>query len=214
MNCCCPHSCDAGRFFSLFARRYRRRFQKKGFEPSQKQLIAGIRQTGLEDVTLLEIGCGVGYLHQSLLEVGAARAVGIDLSDRMLEQARELAKERGLETRTDYRRGDFVDMDDDIASSDVVILDKVICCYPDWLTLVDKSLAKSKRVYAFTIPRDRWFVRFGVAVTAVGMKLLRSQFRSYVHDPEQIEARITSRGFTKRYENQTAIWRTQVYARA
>jgi SAM-dependent methyltransferase len=214
MSGCCPHSSDAGRFFSLFARRYRRRFQKKGLEPSQRQLVTGIREGGLENASLLEIGCGVGYLHQSLLEVGAARAAGIDLSERMLEQARDLAKERGLEARTDYRQGDFVDLADSLDTADVVILDKVICCYPDWQTLVDKSLAKAKRVYAFTIPRDRWFVRLGVALTVVGLWLLRSRFRPYVHDPNQIDSIIATRGFTKRYQNQTVMWRTQVFIRA
>ena len=41
----------------------------------------------------------------------------------------------------------------------------------------------------------------------------RSPFRIYVHDPRRIEGWIAATGFKKRYENQTAIWLTQVYVR-
>jgi hypothetical protein len=40
MTSCCVHNRDAGRFFGWFARRYRKRFARKGFEP-QKQLVEG-----------------------------------------------------------------------------------------------------------------------------------------------------------------------------
>ena len=43
--------------------------------------------------------------------------------------------------------------------------------------------------------------------------LVRSPMRNYVHDPRRIEGWIVATGFKKRYENQTAIWLTQVYVR-
>jgi magnesium-protoporphyrin O-methyltransferase len=211
---CCPHSCDAGKFFSRFARRTSKRFSKKGFEPSQKQLLEGIRKSGIDGVSLLEIGCGVGALHQTLLETGAARAVGIDLAENMVDEARRLAEERGLSARTEYRLGDFLDLHDTVELADTTILDKVICCYPDAETMVKQSLAKTVRVYAFTIPRDRWFVRLGIASIATAMWLIRSHFRPYLHDARRIETWITDQGFEKRYENQTAVWLTQVYLRS
>jgi hypothetical protein len=39
MNCCCPHSRSASKFFSFFAGRHRKRFEKKGFEPSGMQVL-------------------------------------------------------------------------------------------------------------------------------------------------------------------------------
>ena len=51
-------------------------------------------QTGIADARLLEIGCGVGYLHQQLLRDGAQRALGVDISEEMLGQARELRAPR------------------------------------------------------------------------------------------------------------------------
>lgn len=212
-SCCCPHAVSAGKFFSFFARRLRKRFVKKGLEESQQQLVAGLRQAGFRDATLLEIGSGVGGLHQTLLEEGAASAVGIDLASKMLKEAREMAEERGLSARTKYIEDDFMNLADRVDKADITILDKVICCYPDADGLVHQSLAKTRRVYALTYPRDRLLTRIGEKLVAVMMWLFRSAFRSYVHDPRQIEAWITAEGFKKRYQNQTTIWLTQIYVR-
>lgn len=213
MACCCPHSRSAGRFFSRFAQRYRRRFEKKGFELSQRQLLEGLERVGFVNAAILEIGSGIGYLHQELLRRGAARAVGVDLAPKMVEEAEALARKNGLAERTRYHVGDFAAAPETFAAADVAILDKVICCYPDAERIVTASLAKAGRVYAYTIPRDRWYTHLGVALTALVFRLLRSDFRSYVHSPGQIEAWVAAAGFTKRYENRTPVWLTTVYAR-
>lgn len=213
MSCCCPHSNSASRVFSLFARRYRKRFQRRGFEASQQQLLAGLGRAGFVDASVLEIGSGVGHLHQTLLERGAARAVGIDLAPRMIEEAQRWARERGLEERVEYLAGDFMELDDQLPQAEVTVLDKVVCCYPDADGLVHRSLAKTARVYALTYPRERWYVRWAVAAGAVSLRLLGSQFRPYVHPPAQIERWIEEAGFRKHFEASTPVWLTQVYVR-
>ena len=213
MSTCCCHAQSAGRFFSFFARRSRKRFKRKGFEPSQKQLMEGLEQVGYREASVLDIGCGVGHLHQTLLEQGASAAVGIDLAPKMLSEAKDWADERGLGDRVNYIEGDFMTLDQRIDNVDICLLDKVVCCYPDAQGLVQKSLAKTKRVYGLTYPRDRWFIRLGAEVIACLLWLIRSDFRSYVHDPVQIERWISGDGFEKRFEDQTAAWLTQVYVR-
>ncbi len=211
MSCCCVSSGGIGRFFGHFARRYRRRYERRGFEATQRQLLEGLHQAGFGGARLLEIGCGVGYLHQQLLRDGALHALGVDISEAMLAQARELARTAGLADRAEYRQGDFVELAGDIGPVDVTVLDKVVCCYPDAEALVTKSLATTRRVYALTYPRDHGFNRVGVRVLGLFLWLVRSTFRSYVHDPRRLEAWITAAGLKKRYENRTFIWLTQVY---
>ncbi len=214
MSACCSHTHSASRLFSFFAKRYRRRFKKHGFEPSQKQLLQGLELVDYRDGTLLEIGCGVGHLHQKLLQQGARSAVGVDLAPKMLAEAKALAVERGVCDRAQYLEGDFIDLYDQIEPVNITLLDKVVCCYPDAGMLVSRSLDKTNHVYAVTYPRNRWFVRLGVALTALVLCLIRSGFRSYVHDPKTIEAWITQRGFVKRFQEQTSMWLTQIYVRA
>ncbi|QKT03511.1 methyltransferase domain-containing protein [Ectothiorhodospiraceae bacterium 2226] len=211
MPCCCPHAQSASRVFSLFAHRYRKRFERRGFEPSQRQLLEGLAQAGYQGAHVLEIGSGVGHLHQTLLERGAGRATGIDLAPRMIEEAEQWARERGLADRTRYVVGDF--MQETLGAADVTVLDKVVCCYPDAHGMVHRALAGTRRVIALTYPRDRWYVRAGIALGALGMKLLRSDFRPYAHSPAAIEGWIRAAGFSKRYQATTFIWLTQVYER-
>ena len=214
MSCCCPHSNSANRFFSFFASRYRRRFEKKGFEPSQKQLLEGLQQAGYRDAKVLEIGSGVGHLHQTLLEQWAASAVGIDLASRMVDEAQHWAEERKLAGRTDYLEGDFMEIHESLSGADVTVLDKVVCCYPDADGLVHASLKKTNRVYALTYPRNRWYIRTMMGISAFMLKLVRSDFRPYVHDPEVIEKWITETGFSKAYQNNNMVWLTQVYVKS
>jgi len=213
MSTCCGHAQSAGRFFSFFARRARKRFERKGFEPSQKQLMAGLEQVGYQEASVLDIGCGVGHLHQTLLERGARAAVGIDLAPKMLSEAKDWAEERGLGDRVDYVAGDFLTLGERIEEADICVLDKVVCCYPDARGLVQKSLAKTARVYGLTYPRDRWFIRLGTETIAFLLWMIRSDFRPYVHDPLRIERWISENGFEKHFEDQTTAWLTQVYVR-
>jgi len=213
MSCCCTPTTGIGKFFGHFARRYRRRYARRGLEPAQRQLVEGLRQAGFAGANLLEIGCGVGYLHQLLLREGAERALGVDISGDMLAQARVLAREAGLAERTEYRVGDFVGLADSLADADVTLLDKVVCCYPDAEALVTRSVSKTRRVYALTYPRDRRLNRIGARLLNFFLWLLRSGYRTYIHDPHRIEGWISAAGFRKRYENRTFLWLTQVYLR-
>lgn len=214
MGCCCPHAKSGGRIFSWFARSYRKRFSNKGFEPSQQQLMAGLEQAGYQGETLLEVGSGVGYLHQVLLERGAKSAIGIDFSQDMLDEAISWAREKNLTDRTGYIQGDFIELLDLVLPASVTILDKVVCCYPHAELLVNSSITKTNRVYALTYPRKRWFIQAAVAVSAFFLKLAGSSFRPYVHNPTDIEQWIVAKGFKKTVQAQTFIWLTQVYQKA
>jgi len=213
MRTCCAQNRDTGRFFGWLAKRYRRRFAHKGLEPSQKQLLKGLTSSGFSGATLLEIGCGIGYLHQRLLQAGATSAVGVDLSAKMLEEARAQARNLELAERTDYREGDFVELADELAPADIVILDKVICCYPDADALVRKSARMAGRVYAFTIPRDRWTVRFTLWLGRVLLTVIRCGFRSYLHDLTAIDRGLAHEGLVNVFDESTFAWLTRVYAR-
>jgi len=213
MSCCCPHSNSANRFFSRFAGGYRKRFEKQGFEPSQKQLLEGLEQAGYQQASILEIGSGVGHLHQTMLERGAMSAVGVDLASKMIEEARHWAEDRELADRTEYVEGDFMEINESLPSAEITVLDKVVCCYPDADGLVHSSLSKTSRVYALTYPRERWYVHLAMGFVTLAMKIIRSDFRPYVHAPERIEQWITQSGFDKQYQNNNAFWLTQVYVK-
>lgn len=208
---CCQPTGAIGRFFSRFAKMSAKHYRKKGLAVSQKQLLSGIDDLGFEQATILEIGCGVGYLHQSLLNSGAKQALGIDISDKMITEAKTMAIQTGLEGRTDYRVGDFIDLAEKIDGYDLCILDKVVCCYPDAENLIKLATAKTRRVLALTFPRKNIANMIGIKLMWLVLFLIRSPFRNYLHDPDMIEHDIIKKGFEKKYQNQTWLWTTQVY---
>lgn len=212
MACHC-HAQAAGRFFSIFARRYRKRYQKKGLEPLQKKLWEGLVAGQIKNRTILEIGCGVGYFHQQLLLAGARSSVGVDLAEAMLVQAEEMALESGLENRTRYILGDFLEVSDKLESADITILDKVVCCYPDAEGLLESSLARTRETYVLSFPRYRWFIRVFSKLGAAFFWVLRSDFRSYVHNPQLIRNIVEKRGFRLMYQDQSILWNAQVYSK-
>jgi 2-polyprenyl-3-methyl-5-hydroxy-6-metoxy-1,4-benzoquinol methylase len=213
MSCCSIPCTDASRFFSRLTRLYRWRFCLFGFEKSQRQLIDGIRRTGLEGKTLLEIGCGTGHLQRAQLQAGAQHGVGVDLSARLIGEARIEAQRIGLAARTDYRQGDFVELADEIEPADIVVLDKVVCCYPDAERLLAAALDRTQRVLALTYPRDRTATRAGVALMTALLRLIGCRFRPYLHEPASIEHWIRRAGFHPHSRSHTFVWMTEIHLR-
>ena len=103
MSCCLPPLRDTDRFFSRLAKLHRLCHRLFGFENSQRQLLEGLEAVGVTDLEVLEIGSGLGYLHRHLLKRAAAkRVIGVDLSVKMLQEARGLSRNAGLSEQTDY----------------------------------------------------------------------------------------------------------------
>ena len=62
----------------------------------------------------------------------------------------------GFQDSTQYDTANFVDLEADIPSADMVVLDRVICCYPDMKGLVTASTRHTQRLYVLTYPRRTW----------------------------------------------------------
>ena len=56
-------------------------------------------------------------------------AVHVDGSSAYIEGAKKAAKKRGLSEKIEWIHGDFVDIAKELKRSDLVTLDRVICCY-------------------------------------------------------------------------------------
>lgn len=213
MFSCCAHAKAAERLFSHFAKVYRWRYQLFGLERSQRQLAVGLEKAGLPGARLLEIGCGVGFLHQWLLEHGARWAIGVDLSARLLAEAEAMARRRGLDGRVRYVQGDFLDLAGAIEPVDFVILDKVICCYPDARELLTQAAGHARRAVALTYPRDTPLNRLGIRIINRFLTWVGSEFRTFLHDPSAVAGWLAEAGLEQAVEAQTPVWLTQIFVR-
>lgn len=211
MNCCAGHVSAAQRCFGILSKLYARRYRRKGLDDTQRILVEQLARCGFDGQTLLEVGCGVGEVHQTLLERGAASALGIDLADRMLDHARERAEGRGLTDRVEYRLGDFVDLQDSVEMADITVLDKVVCCYPAPKALLDAAADHTRRIVALTYPRKHLLSKFSNRVWNALFWLLRSDFRSFVHDPIAVRGWLEERGLRQVFNYDTLMWHTELY---
>jgi magnesium-protoporphyrin O-methyltransferase len=176
-------------------------------------LIDALVAEGAEGATLLDIGGGVGVIEYELLNAGAARATNVEAATGFIEAAREEATRRGLADRVTVLEGDFVDIADDLESADIVTLDRVICCYPDWEALVTRSVGKARKVYGVVYPRSAWWTYIGNRLLNLSFVLTRNPFRVYAHPTQAVDATIREADFERLYYRKTLNWQIVVYRR-
>lgn len=216
MSCCCPSTdaCQgANSFFSRWSKSYAKKFRRRGLEKVQHYILEGVKREAIPNMKILDIGCGVGSLHLTLLKDGGLSSVGVDVSEGMLEQAKQLASSLGLSDRTAYHLGDFVQLSNSLPDGDVTMLDKVVCCYEDLPALIDVSTDKTKYVYALSYPRDWLPVRAVFKIQIALAKLLRWKFHPFWHNWESMHQRIRDRGFELAFARSTFVWHIAVYRR-
>ncbi len=216
MSCC--NNCSAAaegtnKFFSRWSKSYARKFRRRGLEKAQKYLLEGVRKEPVTSKQILDIGCGVGSLHLTLLKEGAAKAVGVELSEGMIDQANKFAGRLGVQDKVDYVLGDFVEHADSIRQADISLLDKVVCCYENVDLLVEKSTSKTKSIYALSHPKENVFIRAMFETHIAIAKLFRWKFRPFWHDWTRVRQLIQAQGFQLIYENSTIVWQVLVFKR-
>lgn len=183
-----------------------KRYERGGLRSTQADL-AEMSATALgTDTTLLEVGGGVGALHVDLLGRGAASATTIDLSSGWEEAAASLLTNKGLSTRVRRLNGDFVEEAESLPEADVVLLHRVICCYPDWPAMVDAAASRARQAVVFTIPKESLAARLSLVLFHAWLRVRRCGFTSYIHPVGEILDRFASHGFVVSEERSRVGW--------
>ncbi|HEX5823831.1 MAG TPA: methyltransferase domain-containing protein [Candidatus Limnocylindrales bacterium] len=191
-----------------------RSYRKSGPPRTTQWLLEGLRAGGVDGLSVLDIGAGVGAVHLALLEAGAESAVDVDGSPAYVTVARDEAARQGLGDRVGYEVGDFVTLAPSIAPADVVVLDRVICCYPDMDALVRQSVARARLRYGLVYPRDRWWIRALAATYNGAAGLARRRVRVHAHRTAEVDAIVRGAGFEPRFRRAGIFWQVVVYERA
>ncbi|TDI54771.1 MAG: SAM-dependent methyltransferase [Acidobacteria bacterium] len=168
---------------------------------------------GVEGADVLEVGGGVGAIQVELFKSGVAKSVNVELSAGYEDAARSLAKAEGVEDRVTRRLGDFVEDRDDYEPADIVVMNRVVCCYPWMEKMIDAAVAKTGTYLALSFPRERWLVKSGFALGNVFIAASRCDFRAFVHPVAEIEAIATNAGLVVRHTDTDFIWQALVLER-
>jgi SAM-dependent methyltransferase len=211
---CCRGAANDEFFDDRFVRRELKRYRRRGPAPQTRKLLTAIEAAAIPPgSTLLDVGGGVGTIHHHLLERGFARATQIDASSAYLAAAAEEVERLGHNGRVDLRRGDFQTLAIEIPPADVVTLDRVVCCDPDYEAMLGQAAAHALRLVAFTYPRPRWFVRAFVRVGNAARRMAGGTFQAYVHPPAAMAAVLERNGLRRRWVGGTFIWAAEVFER-
>jgi hypothetical protein len=111
------------------------------------------------------------------------------------------------------QHGDFLAAASQIAPATAVTLDRVVCCYPFYRPLLEHALQTAVRGFAFSYPRDRWYVRVGIWLENALRRWRGNPFRTFVHPPLEMTQMIEGAGFTLANRRRTLFWSADVFVR-
>lgn len=208
-------SCCARDYEKVFGRktaaRDARRFRRRGLRGSAKTLVelAG----DVRGATVLEVGGGVGAIEIELLDYGATSATNVELAATYEDAARGLLEERGLTDRVERRVGDFVAEADSIPAHDVVVMHRVVCCYPDVNALVGAGAEHARRRMVLTFPQERRLSRAVLSAVNAVMRLTGSTFQVYIHPFDRIAAAAGAHGLGLVERRRSGyVWETAAFS--
>ncbi len=167
------------------------KYKSKGLTASTEVLLGLLTESGLVGKTVLDIGCGTGFFALETLRQGASSCTGVDLANA--------ASTRHL-------------------PSDIVVMDKVLCCYPDADALLKTASASSTGLLGFVIPRDEGLMkpamRIGIGLINLVERVRKTGFRLYLHPLSSLDRLLVDNGFQRSSKARSRFWLVFLYTRA
>jgi 2-polyprenyl-3-methyl-5-hydroxy-6-metoxy-1,4-benzoquinol methylase len=211
-GCCTPKGYRQI-FSERSARTQARSYRRNGLDNTSRRIVELLKEQGVEGLTLLEVGGGIGAIQIELLKAGVARAVSIELTPTYEESATQLLREAGLEDRVERRVMDFVDSGADVEAADIVVMNRVICCYPDLPRLAGAAAGHAKGLLVMSFPKERWWTRAVVWMANFGMAITRREFRLFLHPMAQIIAATEMHGLMPSVNRPGVFWQVAAMRR-
>lgn len=214
MNDCCNRDAYDETFGDRFARRVARRYRKHGLDRTRTRVVDFLSAHGLEGATVLEIGGGVGEVHLELLRRGARVATNLEISTSYEEEAARFLAGSGFEGRVTRRFLDIATAPDEVEPADVVVLHRVVCCYPDYERLLAAAASHARHLLVFSHPPRTLVTRLSFGFDNLLRRLRHNDFRAFVHPPEAMVAVVEAQGMAVRYRHRGLAWTVMGFDRA
>jgi 2-polyprenyl-3-methyl-5-hydroxy-6-metoxy-1,4-benzoquinol methylase len=212
MPCNCCEITDHA-FSETEAKAELRGYRKQGPPNQTKLILEAIRSLGLKNTALLDIGGGIGAIHHELLEDVAQAATHVDASSAYLKQAKAEAARRGHSERVNFIHADFTDVAANVPQADIVTLDRVVCCYPEFRALLKAAADHSRKALALTYPRENWYMRVFMKTANFFQRLRKDPFRVFLHPISEMDSLIKGEGFERVVLRRLFVWEIALYQR-
>lgn len=204
-DCCTPRGYRQI-FSEKSAHAAAKRYRKKGLDPTSRRIVDLLLDHGVEGRTVLEVGGGIGAVQIELLRAGAGRAVSVELTPTYEEAASTLLREVGLADRVERRVVDFVEAGIEVEAADIVVMNRVICCYPDMPKLAGAAADRTRGLLVMSFPKMRWWTRLLVAGGNFAFRVARREFQVFLHSPEGIRGTAELHGLRVQMDRPGLFW--------
>jgi magnesium-protoporphyrin O-methyltransferase len=200
-------------FDPRFAKRMAARYRKRGLDKTSRRMVELLSQAGVQDATVLEIGGGVGEIQLELLRGGAASATNLELSPAYDAEAARLLAEAGLADRVNRRLVDIAADPTAVEPADIVVLHRVVCCYPDYEKLLGAAADRARQQLVFSYPPRNPISRAFVAGQNLAFRLAGRDFRTFVHPPAAMLAVLEEHGLHPTAAYGGPVWQVAAVTR-
>lgn len=204
-NCCTPKG-YRWVFSERSAQTEARRYRRKGLDATSRKIVELLTAQGVQGQSVLEVGGGIGAIQLELLKAGAARAVSIELTPTYEEVATRLIAEAGLKGRVERKVMDFAQASDEVDAADLVIMNRVLCCYHDMPRLAGAAADHAQRLLVVSYPKRTWWTVIGLGLANVMLRLMRREFRIFVHRPAEIVATTERSRMRRVHDERGFLW--------
>lgn len=193
-------------FSQRFARRTARRYRRRGLTPAAEWIVQFVVDHDLRGASVLEIGGGVGHIQVELLRRGAAQVANLELSTEYETEAAALLASTGMADRVERRFVDIAAEPDAAEPADIVVLHRVVCCYPDYERLLSAAAAHAKRLLVFSYPPASHLNRTLNWSENALRRITGNGFRTYLHPPESMIQIAVADGLRTTYREYSRAW--------
>jgi magnesium-protoporphyrin O-methyltransferase len=212
ISCCTHCAATAQQFDRRIAQRDLDRYRRRGPDPTTRLILEEIRPRHAAGADLVDVGGGIGVIGLELLGSGPGRVAMVDAAPAYLALAREQFARAGGGERLETRLGDFATLEP-LPEGDLVTLDRVVCCYPDYHALLSQAGRVARRAVAFSYPRDRWYVRLMVGAENLVRRLRGNAFRAFLHPPDAMAGVLSAAGLRRESQRRTLVWCVELWVR-
>lgn len=214
MSDCCSPKGYRWLFSERTARSEARRYRRRGLDRTSRRVVEFLKSQGVEGRTVLEVGGGIGAIQIELLKAGASRAVSVELTPTYEAAAQDLLRETGLADRVERRVTDFAQGSGDVEAADIVVMNRVICCYPDMPKLAGAGADHAREVMVLSFPRQAWWMRIVATLGNLMLRLTRREFQLFLHPTAGILATSEKHGLHTVLQQTGVLWTVTAMRRA
>jgi magnesium-protoporphyrin O-methyltransferase len=130
----------------------------------------------------------------------------LEISQNYEPAAAHALAEAGMTDRVTRRFIDVAQDPDEVEPADVVVLHRVVCCYPDHARLLEAAAAHARKTLIHSHPAANTINRVQFGAENVYRWLTRNDFRTFIHPPQSMVRAAESDGLAVAYRRDARDW--------